>query len=131
MAHFTAKGKRYELATIDSFSFDEARELKRISGFTTGPLIQALAETDPDAWLGLFVISIKRTEEISPDDLASENLIQMVDSVEADESPPAEGAKAPEGEESVTPAIESKSDGNGVISPFAEVVSLEEGRVPN
>lgn len=132
MARFKALGKEYELATVYSLSFDEARELKRISGFTTGPIVQALAETDPDAWLGLFTVSIQRVEgDFQPVRLAGENLLEVVASIEGDSVPLDEKDGEPP-EEPATPAeTNPPSDGSGETSPSAMPATPDEAVAPS
>lgn len=127
MAHFMVKGKRYTLATLESLTFDEARELKRISGIGIAPIFRALTETDPDAWLGLFVVSMQREDPHATEAaLASESVVGLVESVEEDQPiPPVEGPEGPASSEehAKDAASESPNDSNTASSSSAETVS--------
>lgn len=102
---FTVNGQRYRLLTLEELSFDEALEIKRLSGgMTAREVVGAVADLDPQALLALFVVSMRRIRShASEEDLLSENLMAIVDTLEqvseeADAGPPAQGpARQPSG----------------------------------
>lgn len=132
---FSLLGKVYELAPLDSLTFDEAREFKRISGVPPGATATAaLYDNDPDVWLGLLTVSIRRIDEtFEVADLGDVALGYLVNALERDEPIPTTGANAPESlEEPATPASDPPaSGGNGATSPSAENVTPDEAEALN
>ncbi len=112
-AYFTVKGTRYQLLQIEMLSFDEALELKRISGLPVGEIQAAFAQMDPAAILGLFVLSMKRANPAATElDLRSENLIDVVDTLEVvgeedDARPPDPGQSPSVGKEASSEVLKA------------------------
>lgn len=120
--YFTVKDRRYELATIDSLNFREALEVKRISGMPMSQVPLAVAESDPDACLAIFVVSIQRVDPAATEAmLMGENPTRILDTVEriepkADPQPDPQTASPSErgdGAENNPPST-TTPDGSGI-----------------
>ena len=129
---FEFKGRRYELAKIESFDFAEALEAQRISGMALGELMPAAAVNDVRAWLALFAVAITRVDPgFNEFDLQGENVTALLASVqEVKEDPPgSEGEQQPATENAPDADGTSSNggDGNGAAdSSSAQTASLEE-----
>lgn len=91
--YFTVKEKRYEIITIESLSWREAREVKRISGLPMGQIPLAMVEQDPDALVAVMVVSMQRTDPATTEfALMAENMNEVLETfetiAEVDESRP-------------------------------------------
>jgi hypothetical protein len=84
VSYFTFRGQRYELLSLEKLTFDEARELKRISGgMAPRQVMAALADLDPDATVAMLVVSMRRTRALAAEgEFASENLLDILASFE-------------------------------------------------
>jgi hypothetical protein len=75
-------GRTYPLLALsgDDFTWDEWREVKRLSGGILPPdFTAALAGMDPDAWRALVLLSCRRHNPAIPDDvLANTNFAEML-----------------------------------------------------
>jgi hypothetical protein len=75
-------GRTYPLLALsgDEFTWDEWREVKRLSGGILPPdFTAALAGMDPDAWRALVLLSVRRHNPAIPDDvLANTNFAETL-----------------------------------------------------
>lgn len=87
---FVVGDKTYELAQLEDLTFKEARLLKAYTPLTGPDLGLALSKMDPDAWIGVLVISMARTRGRSPvetleAELEEINFLDAISSSEDDE----------------------------------------------
>ena len=59
---FQFKGRRYELARLESLTFEEALDAQRIGGMPVGEILIRAAANDASAWLAIFAVSIRRVD---------------------------------------------------------------------
>ena len=82
-------------ADVEDFTLGEAREIKRLSGFTLGNFGEALNDSDPDAITALVWVCVRRENpSITLEEILAQNIgTLMVDEAEADVVPPSKAAK--------------------------------------
>lgn len=81
--YFTVKGQRYERIQPDDWTFAEGHEFQRISGMSAGMGALALQEMNTDAWLGMIVVSMRRTNpDATEHDLADLTIGEVLGTIE-------------------------------------------------
>lgn len=81
--YFIVRERRYELIHVEDLDWREAREIKRISGMPISQVIVALGEQDPDAWLAIVLICLRRVDPAwQESDLMGESMVKIISTVE-------------------------------------------------
>lgn len=95
MAHFEFAGRTYPLVT--SYTFEEARTIKRITGMTLAEVDSSFASdgTDPDCIFALFLVSVQRMDPArSENEISKVKMedVRLVVEEDTSDSPPTEAA---------------------------------------
>lgn len=77
--HYLIGDRKVPIVSMDDMTWDELREVKRISGMSPGKVAEAVSEGDPDAWLALAFVSLKRVDPAAKvDDLGSVKMFDVI-----------------------------------------------------
>ena len=81
---FSVGGRRYNCLRFEELTFEEGLELKGLTGgMAPVEVLARMAVKDPDAWIGMIVLSMRRTRpEASPSELMNENLLAIIDAID-------------------------------------------------
>lgn len=128
---FKYKDRAYELARIESLTFEEALDAQRISGMPVGELLIRAAANDASAWLAIFAVSIRRVDpDFNEFELGGENFVDLIESVKEVREPPPGSEDEPRSDEASAKAADNSSTnvgaGNGAAdSSSAQAASLD------
>lgn len=97
MASIKVQDRRYELVQVDSLTFSQQRNLKRLTSGMTLPEIElGFKALDVDAWFGVVFMTVQKVNPaFTEDELEDLNFVEIMGSIEGDADDEADAVPPP------------------------------------